>query len=59
MRCAYLEDKHAEDIVTRCPDTPEEEGGVDRSEEGTVQPTTTLRDELGYLRYLVSKVPLL
>ena len=36
--------------MTRRPDPEEEHGGVDGCEQGAVQPTTTLRDELRDLK---------
>ena len=43
-----LKDDLAEEALPGRPYAEPEDGGVDGSEQGSVQPTTTLRDELGY-----------
>ena len=41
-----LQKQHAEEVLPRRPDAEPEDGGVDRGEEGAVEPAATLGDEL-------------
>lgn len=43
----YLQQEHAERVLSGCPDSPKEDRSVNRSKEGPVEPPTTLGDEFG------------
>ena len=45
----YLEEEHPEDILARGPDTPKEDSRMDGCEQRAVQPSPSLRNELGNL----------
>jgi hypothetical protein len=47
---AYLEDEHAEYVVTRSPDTVGMHRSMNRSEKGAIEPPTALRDEFRNLQ---------
>jgi len=45
----HLKEDFAEEVLSGRPDPEEEHCGVDGGEEGTVEPSPTLGDELGNL----------
>ena len=51
----HLEEELPEEALPRRQDTEPEDSGMDRGEQRAVQPTTTLRDELGNLDRGVSR----
>lgn len=46
---SYHENKLPEKVLARCPDSVPKDGRVNGGKERTVQPTATLRNELGNL----------